>query len=228
MSHIVIIEDEEKLRLVLKKYIEAEGYTAQLIAEGTDAVEIVRESKPDLILLDIMLPGKSGIDICKEVRQFSQVPIMMITAKVEEIDVLLGLELGADDYVCKPFSPRQVIARVKALLRRVNNTALESVDTIDSTEQGLVLDASCYAAELNGQSLDLTPVEFRILHALFGPPARVLNRNQLMDQMYDDHRAVSDRTVDSHVANLRKKLKSLKPDSEFIQPVYGVGYRYIG
>ena len=227
MARVLVIEDEEKLRLVLQKYIEAEGYIAELVADGSHAIEAVRSNKPDIILLDIMLPGKSGIDICKEVRQFSQVPIIMITAKVEEIDILLGLELGADDYICKPFSPRQVIARVKAMLRR-NNIAHEPLEHTETQNDNLSLDTSCYTATLEGQNLDLTPVEFRILTALYGPPARVLNRNQLMDAMYDDHRAVSDRTVDSHVANLRKKLKTISPQSEFIQPVYGVGYRYIG
>ena len=227
MARVLVIEDEEKLRLVLQKYIEAEGYIAELVADGSHAIEAVRSNKPDIILLDIMLPGKSGIDICKEVRQFSQVPIIMITAKVEEIDILLGLELGADDYICKPFSPRQVIARVKAMLRR-NNIAQEPLEHTEKHDGNLSLETSCYTATLEGQNLDLTPVEFRILTALYGPPARVLNRNQLMDAMYDDHRAVSDRTVDSHVANLRKKLKTISPPSEFIQPVYGVGYRYIG
>ena len=227
MARVLVIEDEEKLRLVLQKYIEAEGYIAELVADGSHAIEAVRSNKPDIILLDIMLPGKSGIDICKEVRQFSQVPIIMITAKVEEIDILLGLELGADDYICKPFSPRQVIARVKAMLRR-NNIAHEPLEHTETQNDNLSLDTSCYTATLEGQNLGLTPVEFRILTALYGPPARVLNRNQLMDAMYDDHRAVSDRTVDSHVANLRKKLKTISPQSEFIQPVYGVGYRYIG
>jgi len=227
MARVLVIEDEEKLRLVLQKYIEAEGYIAELVADGSHAIEAVRSNKPDIILLDIMLPGKSGIDICKEVRQFSQVPIIMITAKVEEIDILLGLELGADDYICKPFSPRQVIARVKAMLRR-NNIAHEPLEHTETHDGNLSLETSCYTATLEGQNLDLTPVEFRILTALYGPPARVLNRNQLMDAMYDDHRAVSDRTVDSHVANLRKKLKTISPQSEFIQPVYGVGYRYIG
>ena len=222
MSHILIVEDEEKLRSVLQKYVEAEGYTAKLLEEGTDAVNIVKSSKPDLILLDLMLPGKSGIDICKEVRQFSQVPIIMVTAKVEEIDMLLGLELGADDYIKKPFSPREVIARIRTLLRRTT-----SVATLVAVDNELVLDSTAYSASLDGTSLDLTPVEFRILDTLYGPPARVYSRDQLMDHMYEDHRAVSDRTVDSHVANLRKKLKAIRPESEFIQPVYGVGYRYI-
>lgn len=223
MAHILIIEDEEKLRLVLQKYIEAEGYTAELLEEGTEAVEIIRAKEPDLILLDLMLPGKSGIDICKEVRQFSQVPIIMVTAKVEEIDLLLGLELGADDYINKPFSPREVVARVKVQLRRMN-----SIKPVEPSDDDLVLDSGCYSAILDGKTLDITPVEFRILKTLYGPPARVFNRDQLIDHMYDDHRAVSDRTVDSHVANLRKKLKSIRPESEFIQPVYGVGYKYVG
>ncbi|MBX2847567.1 MAG: response regulator [Acidiferrobacterales bacterium] len=228
MAHIVIVEDEEKLRLILKKYLEAESYTVELISEGTDAVDTIRDVQPNLLILDIMLPGKSGIEICKEVRQFSQVPIIMTTAKVEEIDILLGLELGADDYVCKPYSPRQVTARVKAMLRRANSLSLENPATNIPENGQLILDASCYSAMLDGKHLDLTPVEFRILQALYGPPARVLNRNQLMDKMYDDYRSVSDRTVDSHVANLRKKLKSLNLHSDFIQPVYGVGYRYVG
>lgn len=223
MTHILVIEDEQKLRSVLQKYIEAEGYRCELLAEGTTAVEIIKSSNPDLILLDIMLPGKNGIDICKEVRQFSQVPIIMVTAKVEEIDMLLGLELGADDYINKPFSPREVVARVKATLRRVNTSNIKP-----AIDDQLVLDPNSYSASLDGKQLDLTPVEFRILVALYGPPAKVLNREQLMQHMYDDHRAVSDRTVDSHVANLRKKLKNIRPDSEFIQPIYGVGYRYVG
>jgi len=223
MTHILIIEDEEKLALVLKKYVEAEGYSSKILEEGTNAVEVVQDTKPDLILLDIMLPGKNGIDICKEVRQFSQVPIIMVTAKVEEIDMLIGLELGADDYINKPFSPREVIARVKALIRRSQASLQEQVN-----DQDLILDANTYTASLKGIDLNLTPVEFRILISLYGPPAQVLNRDQLIDKMYNDHRAVSDRTVDSHVANLRKKLKAVRPESEFIQPIYGVGYRFIG
>lgn len=223
MTHILIIEDEEKIRAVLQKFVAAEGYTVELLAEGTHAVEQVRSSKPDLILLDLMLPGKLGVDICKEVRQFSQVPIIMVTAKVEGTDILSGLEIGADDYIKKPFDPREVIARIKTLLRRTSI----AVDQ-EKLSHGLVLDPTSYSASLDGKSLELTPVEFRILVTLYGSPARVFSRSQLLVRMYNDHREVSDRTVDCHITNLRKKLKAIRPESKLIEPVYGVGYRYIG
>lgn len=222
MIKIFIVEDEQKLADVLEKYIEAEGLEPMVFDRGDTVVDAVRTHKPDMILLDIMLPGKSGIDVCKEVRQFSEVPIVMVTAKVEEIDRLLGLELGADDYICKPFSPREVVARVKAILKRTSQIPVEK----QSPQTGLVLDSDNYQASLDGTLLELTPIEFKILAALYGPPSRVLKRDALINHMYDDHRAVSDRTVDSHVANLRKKLKSVNPDLEYIHPIYGIGYRY--
>ena len=224
MSTIFIVEDELKLALVLKKYLQAAGYNAMIFERGDVVVDAVREHSPDLILLDIMLPNKDGIEVCKELRAFSDVPIIMVTAKVEEIDRLIGLELGADDYICKPFSPREVVARVKAILKRTTRTEPEKLSAASSS--ALVLDHANFQAALNGTELDLTPIEFKILAALFGPPSAVLNRDALMEHMYNDHRAVSDRTVDSHVANLRKKLKLVNPDAEYIQPVYGVGYRY--
>ena len=224
MSTIFIVEDELKLALVLDKYLQAAGYNAMIFDRGDVVVDAVREHSPDLILLDIMLPNKDGIEVCKELRAFSDVPIIMVTAKVEEIDRLIGLELGADDYICKPFSPREVVARVKAILKRTTRTEPEKLSAASSS--ALVLDHANFQAALNGTELDLTPIEFKILAALFGPPSAVLNRDALMEHMYNDHRAVSDRTVDSHVANLRKKLKLVNPDAEYIQPVYGVGYRY--
>nr|WP_260678938.1 winged helix-turn-helix domain-containing protein [Pseudomonas mendocina] len=160
------------------------------------------------------LPGRDGLDICRELRTFSDVPIMLITARVEEVDRLLGLDLGADDYICKPFSPREVMARVRAVLRRrppANN--------------GLRLDAQAYRAFYDQQELDLTPVEFRLLHCLATTPGRVYSRDQLMDHLYDDHRVVTDRTVDSHVKNLRRKLEQAAPEQELIHSIYGVGYK---
>ena len=222
MSKVFIVEDEDKLASVLEKYISAEGFETMVYNRGDVVVEAVHEYHPDLILLDIMLPEKSGIEVCKELRQFSDVPIVMVTAKVEEIDRLLGLELGADDYICKPFSPREVVARVKAILKRANQGAVG----VASQTTGLVLDSDNFQASLNGVELELTPIEFKILAALYGPPNRVLRRDALMNFMYDDYREVSDRTVDSHVANLRKKLKVVQPNIEYIQPVYGIGYRY--
>lgn len=223
MSKIFIVEDEEKLANVLEKYIRAEGFDSVIFHRGDQVVDAVHQQKPDLILLDIMLPGKSGIEICKELRQFSEIPIVMTTARVDEIDRLLGLELGADDYICKPFSPREVVARIKAILRRARHDPVE----LESKNTGLILDRPNYQAAIDGVALQLTPIEFKILAALYGPPSRVLKRDTLMNHMYDDHRAVSDRTVDSHVANLRKKLKAAKPDSDYIHPVYGIGYRYL-
>ena len=222
MTHIFIVEDEEKLASVLETYISAEGFEASVLSRGDTVVDAVRKNAPDLILLDLMLPGKSGVDVCKELRQFSDVPIIMVTAKVEEIDRLLGLELGADDYICKPFSPREVVARVKAILRRVEQVNINA----EAQESSLKLDHAIYQASLEGVELNLTPIEFRILSALYGPPNRVMKRDALMNHMYDDHREVCDRTVDSHVANLRKKLKKVQPEVEYIHPVYGVGYRY--
>jgi len=222
MTKVFIVEDEDKLAAVLEKYISAEGFEAMVFNRGDIVVDAVSKHDPDLILLDIMLPEKSGIDVCKELRQFSDVPIVMVTAKVEEIDRLLGLELGADDYICKPFSPREVVARVKAILKRANHGHIGN----ESQNSALVLDASNFQASLDGIELELTPIEFRILAALYGPPTRVLKRDALMNYMYDDYREVSDRTVDSHVANLRKKLKIVQPNVEYIQPVYGIGYRY--
>ncbi|OOZ40993.1 hypothetical protein BOW53_05570 [Solemya pervernicosa gill symbiont] len=161
------------------------------------------------------------MDICREIRAFSNVPIIMVTAKVEEIDRLLGLELGADDYVCKPYSPREVMARVKAVLRRTDT----SLQPNDSSGQGLVLDETRFLAKLNDQPLDLTPVEFRLLKALTALPGRVFSRAQLLEHLYTDGRVVCDRTVDTHIKNLRKKLEEKLPEQEIIHSIYGIGYK---
>ena len=216
---ILIVEDEPKLSEVLREYLERAGYATGALADGREVAPWVRERRPSLVLLDLMLRGKDGLDVCRELRAFTNVPIIMVTARVEEIDRLLGLEIGADDYVCKPFSPREVIARVKAILRR----AAAAADT--ATAAGFVLDEERYVATLDGRALDLTPVEFRLLRTLLDPPGRVWSREQLLDRLYDDHRVVSDRTVDSHVKNLRRKLEAARPDAECIRSIYGVGYK---
>jgi two-component system response regulator BaeR len=177
----------------------------------------VRARPPALLLLDLMLPGRDGLAICRELRGFTQLPIIMVTARVEEIDRLLGLELGADDYICKPFSPREVVARVKAVLRRQA--------TGGGPAQGLQVEPQAWRAELDGHKLDLTPVEFRLLETLAAHPGRVFSRAALLERIYDDHRVVSDRTVDSHVKNLRRKLAEAAPGRELLHSVYGVGYR---
>jgi len=219
-GRILIVEDEEKLAALLGDYLQQSGYGTCCLNNGLAVVPWVREHAPVLILLDLMLPGRDGIEICKEIRQLSSVPIIMVTARIEEIDRLLGLELGADDYICKPFSPREVVARVKSVLRRAGNEpAIQS-------DGSLTLDESRYRATLTGHDLDLTAVEFKLLQLLAAKPGRIYNRQQLMDQIYRDQRTVSDRTIDSHIKKLRKKIHACDPGVELIHSVYGVGYKY--
>ena len=216
----LIVEDEAKIAAVLRDYLISDGCSVEIMSDGTGVVEFVRATPFDLVLLDWMLPGKDGVSICREIRAFSTVPIIIVTARVEEIDRLMGLELGADDYICKPFSPREVLARVRALLRRANwrETPAE--------EQALLLDEANYEARLSAKVLPLTPVEFRLLATLFAHPGRVYSRAQLQAQCYLDHRIVSDRTVDSHIKNLRRKFEELSPGSDPVRSIYGVGYKY--
>ena len=218
-GNILIVEDEPKLASLLSDYLKASGFETSCLSNGSDVVPWFREHKPDLILLDLMLPGRDGMEICKDIRAFSPVPIIMVTARIEEIDRLLGLELGADDYICKPFSPRELVARVKAVLRRTTGgRALQA--------EGLVLDEDSYRATLHGRNLDLTAVEFKLLHLLAAKPGRIFGRQQLMDRIYPDDRSVSDRTIDSHIKKLRRKIEAVDPDARLIHSVYGVGYKF--
>ncbi|MBN8754376.1 MULTISPECIES: response regulator [Variovorax] len=218
VAHILIVEDEPRMAALLADYLQASGYTSQWIANGLEAVPSVKARRPDLVLLDVMLPGQDGMSVCRELRQFSEVPVIMLTARVEEADRLMGLELGADDYICKtPFSPREVVARVKALLRRSGYAAREP--------SPLQIDAQAYKAAWQGVTLDLTPVEFRLLKALTEARGRVLSRDKLLDFVHADQRAVTDRAVDSHVKNLRRKLHAASGGQELIRSIYGVGYR---
>lgn len=218
-QRILIVEDEEKLASLLADYLKQSGFETWWIADGAEVLPRVREQQPDLVLLDLMLPGRDGLEICKEIRTFSQLPIIMITARVEEIDRLLGLELGADDYICKPFSPREVVARVKTVLRRAGEQP-------PAQTPGLTLDADRYSARFEGRDLDLTVVEFKLLHFLYQNPGRIYSRSQLMDRIYSDQRIVSDRTIDSHIKKLRKKIAAVAPDQEIIHSIYGAGYKY--
>jgi len=219
-NSILIVEDEPKLAKLLSSYLRQAGYEPDCLENGLDVLPRVRERMPALILLDLMLPGRDGVDICKDIRMFSTVPIIMVTARIEEIDRLLGLELGADDYICKPFSPREVVARVKAVLRRSTNHAAPGVASL------LHLDEERLLATLYGSELELTVVEFKLLEFLSANPGRIYGRNQLMDHIYPDQRIVSDRTIDSHIKNLRKKIAVVSAETEIIHSVYGVGYKY--
>lgn len=219
-KRILIVEDEEKLACLLADYLVAAGYAADCLGDGREVVSWVQAHRPDLIVLDLMLPGRDGLELCRDIRAFSAVPIIMATARVEEIDRLLGLELGADDYICKPYSPREVVARVKAVLRRGQAAA----GVADGP--GLVLDEAAFRVRSAAAEVELTAVEFHLFAALYREPGRIFSRGQLMDRIYDDQRVVSDRTIDSHIKKLRRKLAALRPGEELIHSVYGAGYRY--
>ncbi len=218
---ILVVEDEHKIARLICDYLHSiGGYRSHHLDHGDSVVQWVRNNSPDLVVLDWMLPGTDGIELCKQIRSFSQVPIIMLTARVEEIDRLLGLELGADDYICKPFSPREVVARVKAQLRR------SEMHLKPPENHQLVIDPVKFQAGIRGEILKLTPVEFNLLRCLADNPGRVFSREQLMNDIYSDYRVVSDRTVDTHIKNLRKKLADAADGNDFIESVYGVGYRF--
>lgn len=217
MNHVLIIEDEPKLAQLVAQYLEREGFTWTHIADGSEVMPWLGEHDTDLILLDLNLPGKDGLTLCRELRTQGNIPIIMTTARVDELDRLLGLELGADDYLCKPYSPRELVARVKAVLRRVQMPST-SGDVLQLNEAQL-------SVGLNGQTLALTSVEFALLKRLADQPGRIFSRDHLMDNIYPDHRVVNDRTIDSHIKKLRRKLEQLDPKTEWIESVYGAGYR---
>jgi len=218
-AELLIVEDEPKIAAAMRDWLIAAGYAIRLSDSGDGVVDAVRAQPPDLLLLDVMLPGEDGLSICRRVREFSDLPIILVTARVEEIDRLLGLDLGADDYVCKPFSLRELGARVRALLRRTRPASRAAV-----ADDDVVLDADRFEVRIAGKALALTPVEFRLLRRLMEKPGKVYSRGQLLDASYEDHRIVSDRTVDSHIRNLRRKFGEIGQDP--IASVYGVGFRF--
>lgn len=215
--HILIAEDEPKIAALLTEYLHSAGFAATSESDGNRVLSAIDTTRPELLLLDVMLPHKDGMQILREVRQRGDLPVIMLTARVEEIDRLLGLELGADDYICKPFSPREVVARVRALLRRVHGSARAHPFKLDMQAQRIHLD---------GQPLPLTTTEFRLLSTLLEHPGRVYSRDQLLDVIHADLREVTDRAVDSHIRNLRRKLEDLGSGVPYIHSVYGAGYRF--
>ena len=222
MKHILIVEDETKLAKLQADYLHAAGFTTHCLNHGALVLPWIKANHTDLILLDLMLPGCDGLDICRELRNYCLVPIIIITARIEEIDRLLGLELGADDYICKPFSPREMVARVKTVLRRLQTQPAD----VQMGGSKIKLDPGSFRVLIDGRELELTAVEFKLLQVMYLQPGRIFSRSKLMDLIYLDQRIVSDRTIDSHVKKLRKKLAELAPELELIQSVYGAGYRY--
>ncbi len=220
-GEILIAEDEIKIAEVLQDYLVQAGYRVSCLHRGDLVIPFLRQKQPSLILLDLMLPGLDGMEICREVRKFSEVPIIMITARVEEIDRLLGLELGADDYICKPFSPREVVARVKAVLRRTQAPPAGKKLVVGE----LCLIPEAYQVMIGGQEVKLTPCEFNLLNALMSHPNRIFSRHELINAVQGYDFEGYERTIDSHIKNLRKKIAGYLPGTDVISTIYGVGYK---
>ena len=220
-ERLLVVEDEQKIADLLKDYLSAEGFQVTCLLRGDEALEQIKRLSPDLILLDLMLPGLDGISVCREIRKFSNVPIIMVTAKVEEVDRLIGLKIGADDYICKPFSPREVVARVKAVLRRTHPSDPPRRMVVGP----ILLDEDSRAVMVDEKPISLTPSEFGLLTVLMSAPERVFSRSELVDKVQGYRFEGYDRTIDSHVKNLRKKIAARLPGREVIQTIYGVGYK---
>ncbi len=220
---ILVVDDEARIVKLVRDYLERAGFDVVAAHDGETALTLARLEQPDLIVLDLMLPGVDGLDVCRRLRQESGVPIIMLTARVEEADRIVGLELGADDYVTKPFSPRELVARVRATLRRASGqmgpiTLLRSGD--------VELDTASLEAAVAGEPVDLTPTEFQLLATLIRQPGRIFSREQLLEAVHGVAFDGYDRSVDSHIKNLRRKIEPDPRQPRYIQTVYGVGYRF--
>ena len=223
MKTVLVVDDEPRIVELARDYLEHGGFAVVTATDGPGALEAVRRRAPDLVVLDLGLPGLDGLDVTREIRRSSSVPIVILTARDDEVDKLVGLELGADDYLTKPFSPRELVARVRAVLRRVEAAAAPS-DVVRAGE--LVLDLPRMRAEVAGRAIELTPTEFQLLATLATRPGRVFTRSQLLDAIHGIAFESFERAIDTHVKNLRRKLESDPRRPRLIQTVYGVGYRF--
>jgi len=223
MKHILVVDDEPRIAEIARDYLARAGYTVTIAGSGADALTLARTRRPDLIVLDLGLPHVDGLDVTRALRRQSNVPIIMLTARVEESDKLIGLELGADDYITKPFSPRELVARVRAVFRRVD-AAPDRADLIRAGD--VTLDRPRMRAEVAGRRLDLTPAEFELLAALAKQPGRVFTRAQLLDVVGGLDTDAFERAIDAHVKNLRRKLEPDPRNPRYVLTVYGIGYRF--
>jgi len=220
---ILIVDDEQAVTDLLAYNLRKSGYTVLTAADGHAALQLALKAKPDLILLDVMIPEMDGLDVCRELRKTSAVPIIMITARGEEVDRVVGLELGADDYVCKPFSVRELMARIKAVLRRGSASGMEPAFLYGPA--GLIVDVESRRAAVSGQPLELTRLEFEVLMLLLQNSGRVLTRERLLEQAWGYDFAGDARAVDSTVKRLRAKLRAAGPATDYLEAVRGIGYR---
>ncbi|MCF7635337.1 MAG: transcriptional regulator [Dehalococcoides mccartyi] len=222
-ARILIVEDDAKTVELVRLYLARDGYRVLAASDGITGLNIARQNKPALIILDIMLPGMNGIEICRQLRLESGVPVIMLTAKTSDDDKLAGLDTGADDYITKPFSPRELAARVRAILRRLPGTRTPEIIKCGQ----LTLDFTRHQVTLNGAGVKLTAVELKLLGAMAAEPGRVFSRSQLIEQALGYDFDGFDRTIDVHIGNLRRKLRLNKTNTCFIQTIYGAGYRFV-
>jgi len=222
-TKVLIVEDDARIAALLKSYLEADGFLAPIMTESDKVASQVRLSPPHLILLDIMLPGKDGLAVFREIKSFSDIPIIFITARAQEVDRLLGFELGADDYVCKPFTPREVVARVKAVLRRAYPEPVEETFTVGP----IYLDSARHVVRINSADVHLTPIQFELLKCLMTQPGVVFTRNDLILKIQGYNFDGYNRTIDTHIKNLRRKLKPYFPEQEVLRSIYGIGYSFM-
>jgi len=223
-AHLFIAEDEPELSDLIRDYARAGGYRVTQFDNGAHALAALRTAPPDLLVLDLMLPGLDGLAVCRALRLFSDLPVIMVTARVEEIDRLCGLDAGADDYVCKPFSPRELMARIKAILRRMR---LSQADHPNPAVVPYRVDETARRILVQGVAIDLTPTEYRLFSTLLNRPEQIFSRARLLDAIAPDDLDITERAIDSHVKNLRRKITNILPDADPIQSVYGVGYRLV-
>ena len=225
MKTILVVDDEPKIADLARDYLEHAGFTVRTAADGEAALTAVRRDRPDLVVLDLGLPGLDGLDVTRAIRRDSNLPVIMLTARDDELDKLLGLELGADDYLTKPFSPRELVARVRAVLRRVDAAA--EPDAVSLIRAGdLTLDLPRMRADLAGRPIDLTPTEFALLAAMARRPGRIFTRSQLLDAVHGVAFESYERAIDTHIKNLRRKLEPDPRRPVLVLTVYGVGYRF--
>jgi DNA-binding response OmpR family regulator len=227
MQKVLVVDDEPQIRTVLRGYLEAEGYDVVEAADGTEALAALREDSPALVLLDVMLPGIDGLEVLRQLRSFSDAYVILVTARAEEVDKLVGLGVGADDYVTKPFSPREVTARVKAMLRRDNRGDRADGDTLLRFD-GLSVNPAHREVEANGSSIALSSLEFDLLAALAAAPGRVFSRAQLLEKVWGYDFYGDERVVDVHIRSLRARLGDDASDPHLIATVRGVGYKFVG
>jgi DNA-binding response OmpR family regulator len=224
MRTVLVVEDEMKIARLVRDYLEHAGFEVIVTGDGGSAIASARGSKPDLVVLDLGLPGRDGLDVARELRQTSNVPIVMLTARGDEADRIVGLELGADDYVVKPFSPKELVARIRAVLRRTDAASVTGAEVLRAGD--VELDARRMRVSVGGRPVDLTPTEFELLATMLREPGRVFTRSQLLDAVHGVAIETYERAIDAHVKNIRKKLEPEPSRPRYVLTIRGVGYRF--